>query len=1217
MENTLQKALQHRLRSHPEDFHDVIHALNITYKNICHTRDTRPKDALVQLKDLIQTFNTLLDLPTDIKLPIPNETWRSQLHQIIEDCQKKCENLQKLLAIASNNSQHGANLYDMPLPDTMLAPWIQDWLDPTLQTRAVKRLVYHTIVPIMFPSAHAAAFPNKPTSSKDTSYPHMILLTGPSHTGKSYTIQAVRRYLKDHQAPVRWVIWSAFECVNAAQQQLKNHASRPSSNSGLRNTPTQSEYEHESIIPNEWTVFVTDNASSQDFAQWTEQPWFRAWDQWLSKQPRTLWIASVTMERDANELDGLSQGVPVQIPFKYPDGRTVYHLFRKLLLRQYGHVRLQNGTLEPPSYARLPIIHEFDRLASLCDHIATSNVSFATIEKVFQHTVRHCTRLAMLENVVYKQPGIEWWYPKNSVKLAALKPDYDYRLIYPLVHDKIEWCPAKNGQTPTQCSVDATTFWNVQLLDTLPTSEYERLAHVYMDPDSVHDKKSPTYQVIANFPVKTRVFPYHLHDGFDRCYEWTIAMWLATVAKNKASARIYRTLLSTDDVCTLPSSAQDAFFNASTLPLQFEDVTDAHQILYIEHKTNDDDTLPIDSRAIPNVHIYNDERSSLVIDEFKHGVPGNVDATTMQKILQVVLNNLDVDVIQVQTHAGYAYYIDVGNVMEHPLRVEAVDPETTRVSLMPRVTLLATSGGPHLDATYRLTCESDVDALTEAYPREYRDVFREEESTWKLMKPRDPSHLAHLNCKYSHETKFYLKIFGDLLQAKRRHYSCLNFSQRKILDHSIVDMQNFLDYHLLLIGENNQNGDWNEVWSMSPTHPTYEAYHPPAHNEVDKVVAVDLAMDWMKKDMQYFVSPRWLEPFYMLATNFNGKLRHMTTHESDSIVALSPMQHLFRTWKWYKHEPVKENTHWIYVKSVVDKQAWSDSIESTSCLKRAFPYIDNTTTLPEAFGGSPGHLNRGGHQESSVDDVYISSKHTTNLPRQSTDSVLPCLQDASYMQTYTSRTTKSLFHTLIRHASYLGRHDEKENVIHWYEIKQGREDDPLDTTVAHLGRHQEVWALLSKNCTYGHAVCHPWLFALNMCSLCEGKPGVPVPPKGAHLNYHELYAHLLAFPTLHYWSLEGGDNVLMDIQEQGIWDHTVCQYAFVHKHVHRRPLPLHGPFPQSFERNCVVPTTHVSLTPSTSHGKKSVIPDDALSKIHVYGCSIHHLEDCWNKMMAQ
>ena len=92
------------------------------------------------------------------------------------------------------------------------------------------------------------------------------------------------------------------------------------------------------------------------------------------------------------------------------------------------------------------------------------------------------------------------------------------------------------------------------------------------------------------------------------------------------------------------------------------------------------------------------------------------------------------------------------------------------------------------------------------------------------MKPRDPSHLAHLNRKYSHETKFYLKIFGDLLQAKRRHYSCLNYTQRKTLDHSIVDLQNFLDYHLLLIGENDQNGDWNEVWSMSPTHPAYEAY---------------------------------------------------------------------------------------------------------------------------------------------------------------------------------------------------------------------------------------------------------------------------------------------------------------------------------------------------------------------------------------------------------
>jgi hypothetical protein len=585
----------------------------------------------------------------------------------------------------------------------------------------------------------------------------------------------------------------------------------------------------------------------------------------------------------------------------------------------------------------------------------------------------------------------------------------------------------------------------------------------------------------------------------------------------------------------------------------------------------------------------------------------------MQQVLQVVLDDLGVEVVQVQTHAGYAYHLDMSAPLDTPLVATAVD-DGGDVRLMPRVSLLATTGGPHLDATYRLTSESDVDALTEAFPREYKDVYREEEDTWKLMKPRAPAHLALLNRKYSHETKFYLKLYGDLLQAKRRHYTCLNRRDRAVLDDAITDLQNHLDYHQMLIGEHDHEGKWNAVWSMSPSHPAYEQYHPPAHDEVDKVVAVDLATDWMQKDMQFHVSPRWLTPFYTLATRFNDRACTATTADAHGTPApLSQMQQLFRTWRWYTCEPVQETTHWLYAKAAVDKQQWAASASASRLLGQAFPRVSLYAKTPATAGGHPGDANRGGcATDASVDDVYDTSDAPPATPaRASTDTALPCLQDARYLQAYAERTTRSLFHTVLRHATYLGRHITDEGRIVWHEVKQGRKDDPLDATLAHLGRRQDVWALLSKNCAYGHAVCHPWLFALNMCVLCADKPGVPVPPAGATLNYHELYAHLLAFPTLHYWALDGGHDVLDDIQRQAVWDHTVCQYAFVHKHVHRRPLPLQGPLPAKYTRACLTPTEHVALTPSASKGTKAVMPADALGKVRVYGLAMHHLEDCW------
>ena len=1227
--NALQVALESRLRTHPDDLEDVVRSLRRTYAHVRRDRAADPPSALAQLDALLIKVQSLLQLPADV-VPVADGAWKQHLQRIQADCEAKratllgeAEHVSKshVTDTASTPPIEEAPVptrYDHTLPDTMLAPWIQDWHDPTLQTTAARRLVRHVVLPILYPSAYAASMPGTgPSSSRGARHPHTVLLAGPADTGKSYALQAIRRYLRRRQASVRWVHWTAYECPTAITSLLDEGRRPPAA------TPAQSGDGTTSLVPEEWTVYVTDRVATSDLAEWCTQPWLRAWDHWLDQQSRSLWVVSVTTDETLST--AVTRRFTTRIPFAPPDGRTVYHLLRKLLVRQYGHVRTADGGREPPPFARLPILEDFHALAAFADRVAATHASFADLEGLFQRAVWHCTRLAMVENVMYK-PGTvstdgtegrvgtgDWWYPKNSVELHALGHNHDDRLIYPLDHDTLEWCPAtrtNTTKTAVQCSTEQTTFLNVQLLDTLPTAEYDRLVHLYVDPATVKDAAAPTYQVIANFPVKTRVFPYHLHDGFDRCYEWAIALWLATTAMDDDGHRVYTSLLSTRDLCAVPEATCDALFEADTPPMTFDEVVEAYQVLYVERTPTKNTN---DTRPVPRVHLAYGEKRSQDIVEYVEGIPGDMRAETMQQVLQVLVGDLGVEVVQVQTHAGYAYYIDMASPLTQPLVATAADDHGD-VQLMPRVSLLATTGGPHLDDTYRLTSESDVDALTEVFPREYKDVYREEEDTWKLMKPRAPEHLALLNRKYSHETKFYLKLYGDLLQAKRRHYTCLNPKDRTVLDNAITDLQNHLDYHQLLIGENDHEGKWNAVWSMSPSHPAYEQYHPPAQDEVDKVVAVDLATDWMQKDMQYHVSPRWLAPFYTLATRFNDRAcTAKTADDHGSPTALSPMQQLFRTWRWYMCEPVQETTHWLYAKAAVDKQQWADSASASRLLGQAFPRVSMYAKTPATAGGHPGDANRGGcATDASVDDVYDTSDAPPATPaRASTDTALPCLQDARYLQAYAERTTRSLFHTVLRHASYLGRHATDEGHIVWHEVKQGRKDDPLDATLAHLGRRQDVWALLSKNCAYGHAVCHPWLFALNMCALCADKPGVPVPPAGATLNYHELYAHLLAFPTLHYWALDGGHDVLDDIQRQAVWDHTVCQYAFVHKHVHRRPLPLQGPLPAKYTRTCLTPTEHVALTPSASKGTKAVMPADALGKVRVYGLAMHHLEDCW------
>ena len=185
-------------------------------------------------------------------------------------------------------------------------------------------------------------------------------------------------------------------------------------------------------------------------------------------------------------------------------------------------------------------------------------------------------------------------------------------------------------------------------------------------------------------------------------------------------------------------------------------------------------------------------------------------------------------------------------------------------------------------------------------------------------------------------------------------------------------------------------------------------------------MAVDLATDWMHKDMQFHVSPRWLAPFYTLATRFNDGACTATTADAQGTPApLSPMQQLFRTWRWYTCEPVRETTHWLYAKAAVDKQQWAASASASRLLGQAFPRVSLYAKTPATAGRHPGDANRGGcATDASVDDVYDTSDAPPATPaRASTDTALPCLQDARYLQTYAERTTRSLFHTVLRHAT--------------------------------------------------------------------------------------------------------------------------------------------------------------------------------------------------------
>lgn len=288
----------------------------------------------------------------------------------------------------------------------------------------------------------------------------------------------------------------------------------------------------------------------------------------------------------------------------------------------------------------------------------------------------------------------------------------------------------------------------------------------------------------------------------------------------------------------------------------------------------------------------------------------------------------------------------------------------------------------------------------------------------------------------------------------------------------------------------------------------------------------------------------------------------------------STIQEVFRTWKTYVGGEATETTQWVYVKSKVTAQQWSQA-------KSVYPLLST------AFAGTS--------TGASVIDSAAPS--------------LPCFSQPDWIRKYTTRTgPDSLFHTLVRQAEHIGYHDPSTNHIRWCTFESTSSVDPLSVALHQLRQKPSLWSVLSKSCSQGPDVCHPWLFALCQASQRMDLPTKTGARRGGAVSYRELYSHLLFFQKLHYWTTRPR-NVLEDIQNQPVISQIIRQYAYVHKSVYKQTLDLPGPHPGMFVRRALSEAPFVSLSPTTAAQTKNVVSPEEMGLIRVYGLSVHHLED--------
>ena len=1149
--------LQTRVEQHPEELLTVFEELLTTYERAKTLRHSDPKVALHTLDSIMHKVHTLQRLPLKI-VPLSHEMWSTHLARIYNCCHKERDAIHQAhhkwsqMETADQNDTHSSTDDTV---DHTLHPWISDWTNDTLQSKAVKQMVKAIAIPILFPHTFYTTHNNLSAQSRT------LVVEGPANTGKSYALNAIRRYVDTHkhtlpQLDVKWVSLTAYDCPTVAQQRLDEQR--------------QQRTHTEPTNPHQWTVYITDRVSHKDVHDWSTSTWCGAWERMIRTSKSTMWIVLVTSSKPLSE--SYHTLFPHRIAMPRPNHRTVYHYLKQCIFKHYrttptatAHKTTHPPTAAFPAFARLPVVDHLANLAHFVDtFVSHHHPDFAMLGKLFEGAVSWSAECGLRENCVFgvadenaTLPNHIEWYPKNSVIQTKLPTDHRFKLLKHSKHDSIEWCPQTTNRDHSKCTAETATFWNTHLFDTLPSCEYDRFTQLYIDPKSIgSEEDTPRYSLIAVFPLEANIFPYHLHGCLQGCYEWAVAFGYAT-AQHLLPSSTADPCTTTMDVLSYSDKQCSEVYGSVLKPyIQYQNVVCSAQVWYFEQNP----VRKSNSNQATRIHIsYGNQRSSSLA-EYVNGVNNDVSAETLQQILTVLINRADVPctchVVQVQTHRGYAYYIDFLVQLERSFTLECTGDEGM-VQICPRVQLPVLQSGWLLDKHFHLCTESDVDALIDKFPQEYKDIYRDEEATWKLKPIRKPAHLAHLNTKYTNEQRCYLKLFCDLLRVKESHYACLSPTLRNQLDDALTDLQAHLDYLLQIIPENDHEGKWNEVWSMSETHPLHDAYHLPKHNEVDKVIGVNLATEWLRRDASFWVSPRWLSVLMAVGEAMEGHYTGKPTH--------TPLTQMVHTWKVFCKCDVQRTTQWVYLKSSVSHCMWK---EAQAC----------------------GKLYECAYQK-------MSSKH---------------IQTDGTLRMYRERVAKhSLFHTLFDRASHIGVHHTSTNCIRWMTFggegsAHTMQTDPLASTLMELRKEPMLWSLVCANTMKVH---HPWLFALQQLS------GTFSPAKAStdHMTYKQMYAHLLFSPKLAYWSLEAFDakdkDVLVDIQRQPFLDRFVRQYAYIHKQMHRKPLELHGALPGQYVRTAVHDTLSVSAAPQVSKQEKQVMQPAELNRLRLYGLDVHHLED--------
>lgn len=806
----------------------LIAVLNESYRDAKELQQKRPKDALKIIDNsLIQIFALNNILQEKFTDTESFQYWSNNINLLT--------NKNNILKTAITNQILVAQIAKQNNKFTFHDLWNDDTLQEPHYVETFKQIA----LPVIHPTLYMKNYKT-------------IVLQGNSNTGKSYTIRKIKELLEHLQIPCKFYNVSGIELETKIEhiEQL------------VLQTPTVHNF------------FVTELPPFDVQMNWTTQMMTK-WYLSLEKDAfhNTTWIV-LCRQKEVIPQDVFRMLKPLIISYKLPNSNTIQLYLEKKIKEMY---HIQNDINDLPDYINLPILEDVAELSKLCNYLEKQKYDFDSLVTLLRNGLKYNLSLAMNENAVYEID--REYYLKNSLK-NPLQIDYRYFIVSDSEKDLLSLSSSED-------------YWNVHILDKLQSVEDNRMVGIWVNN---HEKKD--MNVIAAFEVKTSEHSYHIDNHMQYMYKcilhWYLQLWKNIFNSNRTISTKYAELakmmeLHRADIFTVYDDDSLMLLDHEVL----REIFFSHEDFVTVYKKGIVEEL--NSFTVSNYQylVFNSEDLSetnifyLTYGKEQQKVHAALTAEEMRDVIST-LTNLEVFVNRIKFADGYVWCVEFQRIPQHKLmsvRSENSEDYTTVFCGFDMTEEM------QLPENYCITNESDLDLLSQAYPADFKDCFRDETETWLLF-PLEKQHIDKLELNYSNEQIFYCSLY---FHAMKLQNPLMTEQQKSHLSELVENLRTQLDYIFLLtpsITDDAENGNWDDCLN-----------HP--HQD-------DAESNYYKTDKKI---PFNVNPYYLLELLY--------TFSSDKKIL--ELRQLLEDYLQHKQVPQLENNI-IYVKSTISKTEWSKAI---------------------------------------------------------------------------------------------------------------------------------------------------------------------------------------------------------------------------------------------------------------------------------------------------